>query len=222
MNRPARLDPAPIPFIDVAAQRRRLGRAVDDAIARVLGHCQFILGPEVRAAEAALAAFCGARHAITCASGTDALVLLPDGEGHRAGRRGDLSGLHLHRDRRGGGAGRRNAGFRRRRGGELQSRSRKPSARHRNRAQGGAHAQGRHPGRPVRPARRPRRHQCGRERRKSVRARRCRAGVRRDLPEPPPRHARPGDGDQLLSRRSRSAATATAARSSPTTTSSPR
>src|SRR4029077_8020233 len=75
MNKPARLDPAPIPFIDVAAQRRRLGRAVDDAIARVLGHCQFILGPEVREAEAQLAAFCGVRHAITCASGTDALVL---------------------------------------------------------------------------------------------------------------------------------------------------
>jgi dTDP-4-amino-4,6-dideoxygalactose transaminase len=75
MNKPTRLDPAPIPFIDVAAQRRRLGRAVDDAIARVLGHCQFILGPEVRAAEADLAAFTGARHAITCASGTDALVL---------------------------------------------------------------------------------------------------------------------------------------------------
>ena len=38
----------PIPFIDVAAQRRRLGPAIDAAIARVLGHCQFILGPEVR------------------------------------------------------------------------------------------------------------------------------------------------------------------------------
>ena len=75
MNKPTRLESAPIPFIDVAAQRRRLGRAVDDAIARVLTHCQFILGPEVRAAEADLAAFCGARHVITCASGTDALVL---------------------------------------------------------------------------------------------------------------------------------------------------
>ena len=51
MNQPARVDPAPIPFIDVVAQRRRLGRAVDDAIARVLGHCQFILGPEVRASK---------------------------------------------------------------------------------------------------------------------------------------------------------------------------
>src|SRR5215469_15207618 len=75
MNQRARLDPAPIPFIDVAAQRRRLGRSVDEAIARVLGHCQFILGPEVRALEAELAAFCGAGYAVTCASGTDALVL---------------------------------------------------------------------------------------------------------------------------------------------------
>jgi dTDP-4-amino-4,6-dideoxygalactose transaminase len=75
MNQHARVDPAPIPFIDLAAQRRRLGRAVDDAVARVLGHCQFIMGPEVRALEAELAAFCGARHAITCASGTDALLL---------------------------------------------------------------------------------------------------------------------------------------------------
>jgi dTDP-4-amino-4,6-dideoxygalactose transaminase len=76
MNRPHRLHPAPIPFIDVAAQRRRLGRAIDDAVARVLAHCQFIHGPEVREFEAELAAFCGARHAIGCASGTDALLLV--------------------------------------------------------------------------------------------------------------------------------------------------
>ena len=65
----------PIPFIDLAAQRRRLGNAVDDAVARVLNHCQFILGPEVRAFEAEMAAFCGVKHVVTCASGTDALVL---------------------------------------------------------------------------------------------------------------------------------------------------
>jgi dTDP-4-amino-4,6-dideoxygalactose transaminase len=76
MNQHARLDERPIPFIDVGAQRRRLGRAIDDAVARVLAHCQFILGPEVRALESELAAFCGARHAITCASGTDALRLV--------------------------------------------------------------------------------------------------------------------------------------------------
>jgi dTDP-4-amino-4,6-dideoxygalactose transaminase len=76
MNQHARLDEPPIPFIDVAAQRRRLGRAVDDAVARVLAHCQFIQGPEVRALEAELAAFCGARHVIACSSGTDALLLV--------------------------------------------------------------------------------------------------------------------------------------------------
>jgi dTDP-4-amino-4,6-dideoxygalactose transaminase len=65
----------PIPFIDVAAQRRRLGSAVDAAVGRVLNHCQFILGPEVRTFESDLAAYCGARWAISCASGTDALVL---------------------------------------------------------------------------------------------------------------------------------------------------
>ena len=64
-----------IPFIDLAAQRKRLGSAIDDAVGRVLAHCQFIIGPEVPAFEAELAAFAGARHAITCASGTDALVL---------------------------------------------------------------------------------------------------------------------------------------------------
>ena len=59
----------------MGAQRRRLGSKIDAAVARVLDHCQFVLGPEVRAFEAELAAFCGARHAVTCASGTDALVL---------------------------------------------------------------------------------------------------------------------------------------------------
>jgi dTDP-4-amino-4,6-dideoxygalactose transaminase len=76
MNQHARVDTVPIPFIDVGAQRRRLGRAVDDAIARVTAHCQFIQGPEVAAFEAELAAYCGARHAVGCASGTDALMLV--------------------------------------------------------------------------------------------------------------------------------------------------
>ena len=76
MNQHARLEERPIPFIDVAAQRRRLGHAVDDAVARVLAHCQFVNGPEVRAFESDLAVFCGARHAIGCASGTDALLLV--------------------------------------------------------------------------------------------------------------------------------------------------
>jgi dTDP-4-amino-4,6-dideoxygalactose transaminase len=76
MDQRARPVASPIPFIDVAAQRRRLGHAVDDAVARVLEHCQFIQGPEVRTLEADLAAFCGARHVIGCSSGTDALLLV--------------------------------------------------------------------------------------------------------------------------------------------------
>src|ERR1700733_5044207 len=76
MNQHTRLDGSPIPFIDVAAQRRRLGSAIDDAVGRVLNHCQFIQGPEVRALEAELAAFCGVKHVIGCSSGTDALLLV--------------------------------------------------------------------------------------------------------------------------------------------------
>ncbi|WOH68252.1 DegT/DnrJ/EryC1/StrS family aminotransferase [Bradyrhizobium sp. BWA-3-5] len=68
--------PEPIPFTDIAAQRRRLGKSVDDAVARVLDHCQFINGPEVTELEAALAKFCGAKHVVSCASGTDALLMV--------------------------------------------------------------------------------------------------------------------------------------------------
>jgi len=76
MNQHALPETAPLPFIDLAAQRRRLGQAVDEAVARVMAHCQFVMGPEVSALERDLAAFCGAKHALTCASGTDALLLV--------------------------------------------------------------------------------------------------------------------------------------------------
>src|SRR5476651_2900721 len=66
----------PVPFVDIGAQRRRLGKSIDDAVGRVLAHCQFINGPEVAQLEAALAAFSGARHVVTCASGTDALLMV--------------------------------------------------------------------------------------------------------------------------------------------------
>ncbi|HXL12992.1 MAG TPA: DegT/DnrJ/EryC1/StrS family aminotransferase, partial [Bradyrhizobium sp.] len=49
---------------------------VDEAVGRVLAHCQFINGPEVAQLEAALAAFSGAKHVVTCASGTDALLMV--------------------------------------------------------------------------------------------------------------------------------------------------
>jgi dTDP-4-amino-4,6-dideoxygalactose transaminase len=70
------LRPDPVPFIDIVAQRRRLGKSIDEAVARVLGHCQFINGPEVTQLEAELAAFSGARHVVSCASGTDALLMV--------------------------------------------------------------------------------------------------------------------------------------------------
>jgi dTDP-4-amino-4,6-dideoxygalactose transaminase len=65
----------PIPFIDLQAQRRRLARSIDEGMQRVLAHGQFIMGPEVTQLEQALAEFCGARHVIACANGTDALNL---------------------------------------------------------------------------------------------------------------------------------------------------
>jgi dTDP-4-amino-4,6-dideoxygalactose transaminase len=67
---------SPIAFIDLEAQRRRLGRAIDEAVGHVLTHCQFINGPEVGLLEAELAAFSGARHVVSCASGTDALLMV--------------------------------------------------------------------------------------------------------------------------------------------------
>ena len=74
MNQHLRLQS--IPFIDIASQRQRLGKAIDEAMARVLGHCLFINGPEVTQLEAELAAFSGAKHVVTCASGTDALLMV--------------------------------------------------------------------------------------------------------------------------------------------------
>jgi dTDP-4-amino-4,6-dideoxygalactose transaminase len=74
MNQP--LSATPISFIDIAAQRRRLGTTIDEAVARVLAHCQFINGPEVTQLEADLAAFAGVRHVVACASGTDALLMV--------------------------------------------------------------------------------------------------------------------------------------------------
>ena len=75
MNQHTRME-APLPFIDVAAQRRRLGTRIDDAVTRVLNHCQFILGPETVALEKDLSAFCGAKHSLGVSNGTDALMLV--------------------------------------------------------------------------------------------------------------------------------------------------
>ena len=62
-------------FVDLGAQRHNIGEQIDNAIRRVVDHGQYIMGPEVFELEERLAAFCGARHAISCSSGTDALLL---------------------------------------------------------------------------------------------------------------------------------------------------
>ncbi|HEX2255396.1 MAG TPA: DegT/DnrJ/EryC1/StrS aminotransferase family protein [Afifellaceae bacterium] len=65
----------PIAFIDLASQRDRLRQDIDAAIARVLDHGAFIMGPEVERLEAELSAFAGIAETVSCSSGTDALVL---------------------------------------------------------------------------------------------------------------------------------------------------
>ena len=62
-------------FIDLKAQYQLAKVRIDERIARVLAHGQYIMGPEVSELEAKLADYVGVKHAITCANGTDALQL---------------------------------------------------------------------------------------------------------------------------------------------------
>ncbi len=64
-----------IEFIDLKAQRRHIGAAMDIAILGAVDAAQFIMGPQVKQLENELATFCGAKHAIGCANGTDAIGL---------------------------------------------------------------------------------------------------------------------------------------------------
>lgn len=64
-----------IPFIDLQAQRKRIGQRMEEAISRVLDHGRFVAGPEIDELEAQLSAWCGAKYSISCASGTTALSL---------------------------------------------------------------------------------------------------------------------------------------------------
>lgn len=64
-----------IPFIDLEAQQKEIRPKIEHAIQRVLNHGKYIMGPEIDSLEAELSSFCGAKHVITCSSGTDALVL---------------------------------------------------------------------------------------------------------------------------------------------------
>lgn len=64
-----------VDFIDLKAQQKRIRGQIDAAIGKVLDHGAYILGPEVRRFEAELAAFGQAKLALSCANGTDAVVL---------------------------------------------------------------------------------------------------------------------------------------------------
>lgn len=64
-----------IDFIDLKTQQARIKREIDEGIARVLSHGQYILGPEVTELEEKLASYTGAKHCITVANGTDALQI---------------------------------------------------------------------------------------------------------------------------------------------------
>jgi dTDP-4-amino-4,6-dideoxygalactose transaminase len=66
----------PIAFIDLQAQRRRLGEPLNKAIQAAVEGGQWILGPQVTELEQKLAAFAGVKHCITCANGTDALIIV--------------------------------------------------------------------------------------------------------------------------------------------------
>ena len=64
-----------IPFIDLKSQYQALRPQVQDRVNRVLEHGQYIMGPEVAELEESLAAYTGAKHCITVASGTEALLI---------------------------------------------------------------------------------------------------------------------------------------------------
>ncbi len=64
-----------ISFFDLAAQQVAIKRQVDEKIAKVLAHGNYILGPEVSELEAKLCEYTGAKYCITCANGTDALQI---------------------------------------------------------------------------------------------------------------------------------------------------
>jgi dTDP-4-amino-4,6-dideoxygalactose transaminase len=64
-----------MPFIDLQAQRQRLGPALEEAILKVVRSGAYVMGPEIAELETRLAGFGQAPHALTCGSGTEALLL---------------------------------------------------------------------------------------------------------------------------------------------------
>jgi len=69
------LPPKPLEFIDLKTQQDGIRPGLERRLHRVLHHGQYIMGPEVAELEKRLADFAGVEHAVTCASGTDALLI---------------------------------------------------------------------------------------------------------------------------------------------------
>ena len=64
-----------IPFVDLGAQQKEIFSKIEERIFKVLSHGQYIMGPEIDELEEELANFAGVKHAITCSSGTDAVLM---------------------------------------------------------------------------------------------------------------------------------------------------
>lgn len=74
-TKPAATPAKPFPFLDLKAQYRTIKAEVEAAIQRVMDSQHFILGPEVEAFETEIAEYLQVKHAVSCASGSDALLL---------------------------------------------------------------------------------------------------------------------------------------------------
>lgn len=64
-----------VQFVDLAAQQQQILPEIEASIRAVLRHGKYIMGPEVKSLEEKLADLAGVRHAISCSSGTDALIM---------------------------------------------------------------------------------------------------------------------------------------------------
>jgi dTDP-4-amino-4,6-dideoxygalactose transaminase len=64
-----------IQFLDLKAQYASIKTEIDTAITSVVDSCKFVMGPDVKELEKEVAAYCGVKHGIAVASGTDALLL---------------------------------------------------------------------------------------------------------------------------------------------------
>jgi len=62
-------------FIDLKTQQQAIMPSLQERIQRVLDHGQYIMGPEIHELEARLASYVGVKHAVSCSSGTDALLM---------------------------------------------------------------------------------------------------------------------------------------------------